>query len=177
MDPLTITPVEFELEVKRIIEEEGVGLNNFRTKHLEKIPGIDGDYVIDVTATFDALGADFKVLIECKRHKDPISRDYVQILKDKVNSTGAHKGMLFSTSTFKSGAVKYAETHGIALIEIKDGKTSYHTKAYTPKKHYPEWLPNTVGILVTSDGLMLLGNYFPPEFRVDNQGNLKKYFS
>ena len=34
---------------------------------------------------------------------------------------GAHKEMLFTTSGFQSGAIKYAKAHGIALVSIIGG--------------------------------------------------------
>ncbi|MBK9050909.1 MAG: restriction endonuclease [Chloroflexi bacterium] len=76
MDPMSLSPEGFELEVQRILNEEGVGLNSFTTTHLDRIEGSGGDFVFDVTARFEALGADFLVLIECKRHSAPIERGY-----------------------------------------------------------------------------------------------------
>jgi len=67
-NPLTMTPVEFEIFVRRYLEGQGGNLKDVRTQHLENIQGTDGDYIIDVTARFEALGADFLVLIECKRY-------------------------------------------------------------------------------------------------------------
>lgn len=131
-DPITLSPEEFERKVKSILEKSGATLDCFRTKHREKMTSPDGVYEIDVTARFSALGADFVVIVECKHQKNPIKRETVQILNDKVQSLGAQKGMLFTTATlFQKGAVEYAKNHGIALIRITHWHESFVT--YTQK--------------------------------------------
>lgn len=52
----------------------------------------------------------------------------MQLLYDKLRATGAQKGLLFATSNFQEGAVKYAEAHGIALIRVIEGRYTYSTK-------------------------------------------------
>ena len=147
MDPVTLTPREFERFVAATLTEQGVGLSGFEVQHLHRIAGTDGDYVIDVSARFEALGADFLVLIECKHQNTKVKRGDVQLLADKVRSTGAHKGMLFATAGFQSGAVAYARTRGVALVHVADGRTSYETKAGFGRKHYPPGLPRFLGWL------------------------------
>lgn len=127
---LDITPKEFEISVQRFLDEQGKVLKDFETDHLEMISGSDGDYEFDVTARFEALGADFLVLIECKRYaSDPIERAEVQILNQKRISVGAHKAMLFTTSTFRSGAIDFAAKHRIALVEVERNKITYAVKS------------------------------------------------
>ncbi|MGP3790676.1 restriction endonuclease [Pseudomonas sp. B392_1p] len=79
------------------------------------------------------------VLIECKKYSSPIERETVQVLHDKVRSLGAHKGMLFTTTGFQSGAIKYAKAHGIALIRVTSGSASYQTRSAIPVEP-PTWL-------------------------------------
>ena len=93
----------------------------------------DGTYEIDIKATFGALGTEIVVLVECKRHKSSIKRDVVQVIHDKIYSLGAHKGIIFSTSSFQQGDIDYALEHGIATIQVIEGRLTYHTKAL-PKK-------------------------------------------
>ena len=111
---------EFEIEVMKRIEDTGNLLHAFRVSHREKLNGVDGDYEIDIVARFESLGVHFTVLIECKHHKHPIKREVVQILYDRIRSTGAHKGIIFSTAQFQKGAVNYAKTHGIALFWVSE---------------------------------------------------------
>lgn len=154
-DPLTLTPSQFEEEVENLIRELGARLTEFKTNRLERLKGNDGTYEIDITARFEALGGNFLVLIECKHHKNPIKRDMVQVLYDRLRSVGAQKGMLFSTARFQPGAIDYALKHGIALIQIADGRTSYFAKSGSfSSSPSPSWGPARVGwmISVNEDG-------------------------
>jgi len=125
----SLTPEQFEVEVENLLREAGIGLSEFRVQRLEKIHASDGIYEIDVTARFEVLGASFLVLIECKHHKNPIKREVVQVLYDRIRAVGAHKGMIFSTAKFQKGAIDFARAHGIALIQIVDGGTNWGGKA------------------------------------------------
>jgi restriction system protein len=148
-DPINLTPDQFESEVEKLVRKLGYELAEFKTQRLEQIKGSDGEYEIDVTARFEALGVNFLVLIECKHHKHPIKRDVVQVLYDRLRAVGAQKGMIFATTSFQRGAIEYAKKHGIALVEVVDGKTSYSTRAYGTPPTRPPWVPQYVGWLVT----------------------------
>ncbi|MEC0178444.1 restriction endonuclease [Paenibacillus favisporus] len=97
--------------------------------HSEDIIGVDGEYNIDLTVRFQELDVEFLVLVECKHHKYPIKRDYVQILRDRVRSIGAQKGILVSSSSFQQGAIHYAKTHNIALVRVVNDEFMYHTRS------------------------------------------------
>ena len=119
---LSLTPTEFEkycFEIlKGFAKEEK--LKDFTITHSKKIKSYDGTYQIDVYAEFTALSSKIKVLCECKQYNSSITREKVVLLKDKLSSTGSHKGILMATSDFQSGAIKYAKAHGIALIKVED---------------------------------------------------------
>lgn len=121
-DEPTLSPEEFELGVKQLLESTAHGLQQFQTRHREVVRGVNGSYEIDVTARFRALDADFLVLVECKYGRKPITREVVQLVYDRVRSTGAHKGMVFATSHFQRGAIEYAQRHGIALVRVAKGE-------------------------------------------------------
>jgi restriction system protein len=150
-DPIELTPKQFEHEIRAIIEKSKASLKSFEAKHLEKLRSPEGVYEIDVTARFEALGAEYLTLIECKHQRNPVKREAVQVLYDKVRATGAHKGMLFATTTFQRGAIEYAKAHGIALIRMIEGKTSYETRAYGISPEPPPWvnIPPYVGYFVS----------------------------
>lgn len=156
MLPIQLTPERFELEVKAILEATGVDMASFQAAHREQLEGIDGVYEIDVTVRFRALGAEFLILVECKHQQNPVKRDVVQILHDRIRSTGAHKGMLFATTTFQSGAIAYATKHGIALVRMAEGASSWATRAAGPPTTPPPWakIPSYIGWRVchTQDG-------------------------
>ncbi|CAA7386742.1 restriction endonuclease [Chryseobacterium fistulae] len=124
-----ITPIEFEKLVKDFLIEIGGSLKNFVAKHNVILESNDGEYQIDVFAEFEALNTNIKVLIECKKYKNKVKRETIQILYDKLRATGAHKGILFSTNGFQIGAHKYAKEHGIALITVIEGKLIYNNKS------------------------------------------------
>ena len=161
-DVTELTAEGFELAVKQMLEAAGSELKEFVTEHRTNIQGVDGTYEIDVKATFTALDVDFQILVECKHHKHPIKREVVQILHDRIRSTGSHKGLIFATSTFQRGALDYARTHGIALIRIADGKTCYETRSLHTPSEPPPWinLPDYVGwwLNLTEEGSITMSN-------------------
>ena len=117
-----MSPTEFEkccLDILSGFAEEEQ-LKGFTIKHNTIIPASDGRYQIDVYAEFSALGSQFKILCECKKYKYSVNREKVAVLHKKLDSIGAQKGILISTSDFQSGAIEYAKAHGIALIKAED---------------------------------------------------------
>lgn len=145
--PLVVTPREYELAVKNILDGAAIDLAEFHSEHLEKVEGVDGSYVIDVTVRFNALGANFLVLIECKHERRKVERQDVQVLYDKIRSAGAQKGMLFSVAGFQAGAIEYADIHGIALVQLASGSSTWFTKSLGPTSPPPSWIniPEYVG--------------------------------
>jgi restriction system protein len=139
---LEISATEFERLVRDWILKQGGELTSLEVTHDVKMETYDSTYQIDVLAKFQAFaGAEFTVLIECKKYRSAVERELVQVLHDKVRSTGAHKGMLFATSGFQSGAIKYAKAHGIALVSVIDGAASYETRSAFPiSTKPPAWL-------------------------------------
>ena len=115
-----LTPIEFEklcLDVLAGYAEEE-DLKEFNISHNKIIKASDGKYQIDVYAEFKAMGTIIKVLCECKKYKNRVGRDKVEILKSRLNSVGANKGILISTSDFQSGAIEFAKAHAITLIKV-----------------------------------------------------------
>lgn len=139
-NPIDLSPRQFELAVKGIVDAAADGLVEYESKHLERLSASDGEYEIDVTARFQALGANFLVLIECKHHKRRIERQNVQVLQARLQSLGAQKGMIFSTAGFQAGAIQYAEQHGIAMCYLVEGKSSWFTKSAGPPTPPPSWI-------------------------------------
>jgi restriction system protein len=140
-EPLSMSPREYELLVKGILDAAGEQLIEYHSEHLPPLIGADGEYIIDVAATFSALGAKFLVLVECKHQGRKVERQDVQVLHSKLQSLGAQKGMLFSVSGFQSGAVEYAAAHGIALVEVATGISNWHTRSVGPQTPPPPWVP------------------------------------
>jgi restriction system protein len=152
--PPALSPEEFELLVKRLLDAESGGLLNYRSNHRESIVGSDGTYEFDVTFRFSAAGVDYLTLVECKFHKNRVKREVVQALWTKLQSVGAHKGLIFATSGFQSGAIEFAKSHGIALVAVADGRTSYLVKRKfsdaepIPWELVPDNIPKVVGWVI-----------------------------
>jgi len=128
-----LSPAEYERTVTELIRTKGHEVVDWQVTHLDSIDGVDGTYVIDVTARFRLLGADFLLLVECKRHTSPVKREDVQVLHDKLRSTGAQKGMVVAASGFQRGALEYARTHGIACVRLLDDAWVYETRSQQPE--------------------------------------------
>ena len=130
----SMTPTEFELHCMEILrgyaEEEK--LPEFKIEHDVKLTASDGTYQIDVYATYTALGAEMKVLAECKQYKKRVGRDKVEVLESRLRSLGAQKGILLSTAGFQSGAIEYAKAHGIALIQVFDTRVNWYSHSAGP---------------------------------------------
>lgn len=62
----------------------------------------------------------------------PVKREDVQVLHDKLRSTGAHKGVVVAASGFQSGALAYAKAHGIACVRLVDGAWTYEARNLAP---------------------------------------------
>lgn len=157
--PLALKPVEFELEVRKILDALGHDIQDYHSEHRERIQGTDGDYEIDVSVRFQALGMSFLVLVECKHYKNPVKREVLQILYDRMRSVGAQKGAIFASSGFQSGALEYASTHNIATVSLVDGRSSYFTKSFGGGAIEPPAfanIPSVAGWLVRGNSFSLV---------------------
>lgn len=139
-DSIEITPEEFEIQVKNLIENFNRDVKKLEILHNEKMSSREGAFQIDILVTFEFLGADFVILVECKRHNSAIKRETIQVLKDKIQILGAQKGLLVSASGFQKGAIEYAKLHGIALVRILKGEMTYETKSLIRPKALPDWI-------------------------------------
>jgi restriction system protein len=129
--PADITPAKFEQLVlawlQRCAECEK---QQIEAEHLGIVQGGGGEYKIDVLVKLTVLRkALVIVLVECKHQTRPVEREDVMVLEAKLRDVGAHKGMLFSTSGFQAGALKYADARGIATVTVVAGEWLYETKA------------------------------------------------
>ena len=138
--PANIDHTEFEVLVHDWFQRSFSHLKGFDAKLREPLKGESGDYEIDILVRFEEFGADFVVLVECKHQNRSVEREVLQILHDRIRETGAHKGILFTTSSFQSGAVEYAKKHGICLIKVAEGKTCYITKSLDSTNEPPPWV-------------------------------------
>jgi len=128
-----ITPAEFEEFVAdRLLGPAAPHVSGLTVTLHEKVAGSDGTYDLDATVRYRFAGMDFLVVVEAKHHRNPIKRELVQVLHQKVQSIGAHKGVMVSTATYQSGAVAFARAHGIALVTVTDGRFLFETRENMP---------------------------------------------
>ena len=150
--PVRLTPEEYELHVKSWLDAAGAGLLEYCSSHREVIVATDGRYEFDITCRFCALGADFLVLVECKNSKNKVKREQVQVLMAKLQSVGAQKAILCATRGFQAGALTFARQHGIALVRVADGRSSWLTRDAScmtrPWSQVPDYIPRIVGWLI-----------------------------
>lgn len=142
---LELTPEEFEKYSLELLSEQTKGLENLKIEHNRIIEAFDGSYQIDGYIEFTVMGIKYKTLVECKHYKSSITREKVQILHEKVQSIGAHKGILISTSNFQSGAIQYASIHGIALIQLTEADINYETRGRLNVVHQHRLPPRNYG--------------------------------
>jgi restriction system protein len=138
--PPSLSPEEFEKSVRAALDIDSVGLKDYESNHKEVIASHDGEYEFDVTIRFSALGFEYITLVECKKYKRKVEREKVMVLWAKIQSVGAHKGVIFSTGGYQLGAITYAENHHIALVHVTDGETSLVAKAFPTEDLAPEYV-------------------------------------
>lgn len=117
-----ITDKEFEefcMETLKAFSKKE-NMENFSICSNQHFAVADGTYQIDIVFEYTIMNIKNRVLVECKKYKRSVERKVVAELRDKVNSIGANKGIVMSTSGFQSGAVEYAKAHGITLIQCID---------------------------------------------------------
>ena len=122
-----MTPTEFEHYCMKALKgyAETENLPDFTILHNQKLSAEDGTYQIDILCQFTVAGMAFKILVECKKYKHPVERKVVAELYTKMQSLGAQKGLVITTCGFQSGAVQFAEKHGIALAQMMGSFIQY----------------------------------------------------
>lgn len=139
-DVAELSPEEFE---RLVLEqfERSQDVSKLELTHREIHKAADGTYEIDLTLRFTGFGgAEFLVVVECKHHRNPIKRDLLMILNQKKQSLKAHKAILCASVGFQSGAIEFAEKHGIATVRVVEGRFVWETKARVPVAP-PPWFP------------------------------------
>lgn len=155
-DPENVDFSQFESFVVATFEQVSPAVDHLQVRLHERIESPDGDYDFDATVRFELGGLAFLVLVEAKFHRNPIKREVAQILSSKVQSVGAHKGVIVSTAPFQSGTLRYAAAHGIALVKVTEGRFTIETRSADPdvgatRFDARQWgIPDLVGYAYTA---------------------------
>jgi hypothetical protein len=128
-----MSPEEFEQFVAEVLRSGSPGLEGFTVEPHEVLRSADGEYDFDATVRFSFLGMDYLTLVEAKRHSNPIKRELVQVLHQKMQSVGAQKVVMISTAPFQRGAIEFAKAHGTALVMVSEGRFTFETRSAAPK--------------------------------------------
>lgn len=125
-----ITPSQFEEFVaEQLLGSARSEVSDLHVALHEKISGVDGTYDFDATVRYQFAGMSFLVLVEAKLHRNPIKRELVQVLFQKLQGVGAHKGVMVSTAPYQTGAIIFAKAHGIALVTVTEGRFVFETRS------------------------------------------------
>jgi restriction system protein len=154
---MKISPKEYEQYVKDWFDGLGYKLIKYESKLNDKLGADDGTYEIDISINYEALGVNMHVLVECKKYTSNIKRDIVQILHQKLQSLGAHKGIICTTSDFQKGALEYAKKHGIACIQVLEGQMTVMIKSASSKEVSQDYcdyfgIPKFAGYIIELSG-------------------------
>jgi hypothetical protein len=74
----------------------------------------------DVKFTHRVAGMTYTTLVECKKWKQKVTRDRIDVLAASVEDLGASKGVMFTTTGYEPGAEAYARHKGIELFLVRD---------------------------------------------------------
>ena len=126
--PADLSAAEFEEFVVELLRSVAPAVGDVDVRLHDKIAAADGTYDFDATVRFEFAGLQFLVIVEAKKHAHPIKRELVQVLHQKVQSVGAHKGVMISTAPYQSGAVAFAKIHGVALATVTEGRFTFEAR-------------------------------------------------
>jgi len=109
-----LPPKGFELVCKRLLHESGFEKVTVTGKPHDE--GIDGIGILQINPFVS-----FKVLFQCKRYKGTVSRAEVGDFRNAMIGR-ADKGIILTTGTFSTDAIREANREGAPPIELVDGE-------------------------------------------------------
>ena len=101
----------FELQLRGLFEAHG-----YRAIHNVRLAGRSGaEHQIDVYAELELPLHLLRVIVEAKAYDQPVDKDALLKLQQIVDDLGADRGVLATTSSFTTGALKMAEGRNVDL--------------------------------------------------------------
>ncbi len=110
----SLTPEGFERICQRLLRESG--FEKVVVTGQSHDGGIDGYGTLEMNPFVS-----FKVLFQCKRYKGTVSRAEVGDFRNAMIGR-AEKGIIMTTGTFSSDAIKEANRDGAPQVELVDGE-------------------------------------------------------
>lgn len=107
----------FEQFVRTILDQD----QNIVVEHDVTAVGKSGARrQIDVKLTHRVGMLTYVTIVECKRWKDRVDRQRIDVLAASLDDLNASKGAMFTTTGYEDGAEKYARDKGIDLFLVRD---------------------------------------------------------
>jgi restriction system protein len=110
----SLTPSGFEKICQRLLRESG--FERVTVTGQSHDGGIDGYGVLELNPFVS-----FKVLFQCKRYRGTVSRAQVGDFRNAMIGR-AEKGIIMTTGTFSTDAIKEANREGAPQVELVDGE-------------------------------------------------------
>lgn len=110
----SLTPIGFEKICQRLLRESG--FEKVTVTGQSHDGGIDGYGTLEMNPFVS-----FKVLFQCKRYKGTVSRAQVGDFRNAMIGR-AEKGIIMTTGSFSSDAIKEANREGAPQVELVDGE-------------------------------------------------------
>ena len=110
----SLTPEGFEKVCQRLLRESG--FEKVVVTGQSHDGGIDGYGTLEMNPFVS-----YKVLFQCKRYKGTVSRAQVGDFRNAMIGR-AEKGIIMTTGTFSSDAIKEANREGAPQVELVDGE-------------------------------------------------------
>lgn len=101
------------------------GYRSIKVQHNVILKGITGvEHQIDVYWEFELAGRTYSTLVEVKDWATPVKLEQLRNFKAVMDDLPGHpNGIFVSRCGFQSGAKKYAQAHGISLIQLSESST------------------------------------------------------
>lgn len=109
-----LTPSGFEQICSRLLRESG--FENVTVTGQSHDGGIDGYGTLEINPFVS-----FKVLFQCKRYQGIVSRSHVGDFRNAMIGR-AEKGIIMTTGSFSTEAIKEANREGAPKVELVDGE-------------------------------------------------------
>lgn len=116
------TGIEYEILAKEVYEViiEKEGFKNIEVLHNVKKEGFSKtNHQIDIYFEYTLAGAKHSVVIECKDYKNKVPQEKLMAFYSKITDLCANKGIFVSKAGFQKGAIIFAKSHGIELVELR----------------------------------------------------------
>ena len=97
------------------------GLSNVIVQHDVKLKGISREHQIDVYWQFSYGTVTYRVAVECKDYKNPITAEKIEAFRSTLLDIGNNiQGVFASRNGFQVGAINVSKAYGIQLMQIRE---------------------------------------------------------